>query len=79
MLERAVRQFGLSARAHDRILKLARSRADLEGHERIEDMDMHLAIDCRQMDRRGWLHTNLQGGSPSRQDAPAPWHRPEDS
>ncbi|WNG15009.1 YifB family Mg chelatase-like AAA ATPase [Cystobacter fuscus] len=79
MLERAVRQFGLSARAHDRILKLARSRADLEGHERIEDMDMHLAIDCRQMDRRGWLHTNLQGGPPSHQEFPGPWPRPEDS
>jgi magnesium chelatase family protein len=64
MLERAVRQFGLSARAHDRILKLALSRADLEGHARIEDMDMNLAIDCRQMDRRGWLHTNTQGGPP---------------
>ena len=64
MLERAVRQFGLSARAHDRILKLALSHADLEGHARIEDLDMHLAIDCRQLDRRGWLHSNLQGGAP---------------
>ena len=36
-LEKAMRSYGLSARAHDRILKLARSRADLEGHERIED------------------------------------------
>ncbi|HEX8823321.1 MAG TPA: YifB family Mg chelatase-like AAA ATPase [Archangium sp.] len=62
MLEKAVHTFGLSARAHDRILKLARSRADLEGHERIEDVDVQLAIDCRQMDRRGWLHTNTHGG-----------------
>ncbi|HEX8441546.1 YifB family Mg chelatase-like AAA ATPase [Archangium sp.] len=69
MLERAVLQYGLSARAHDRILKLALSRADLEGHDRIEDVDIHLAIDCRQMDRRGWLHTNTQGGPPARQDA----------
>ncbi|WP_434387904.1 YifB family Mg chelatase-like AAA ATPase [Melittangium boletus] len=64
MLERAVRRFGLSARAHDRILKLALTRADLEGHARIEDIDMALAIDCRQMDRRGWLHVNTQGGPP---------------
>jgi magnesium chelatase family protein len=69
MLERAVRHFGLSARAHDRILKLALSRADLEGHDRIEDADMHLAIDCRQMDRRGWLHANTHGGLPPPQDA----------
>jgi magnesium chelatase family protein len=61
MLERAVSQHGLSARAHDRILKLALSRADLEGHARIEDVDMQLAIDCRIIDRRGWLHANTHG------------------
>lgn len=63
MLERAVRHHGLSARAHDRILKLALTRADLEGHARIEDVDMQLAIDCRIIDRRGWLHANTQGTS----------------
>ena len=77
MLERAVRHFGLSARAHDRILKLALSRADLEGHDRIEDADMHLAIDCRQMDRRGWLHSNTHGGPPPPQDAFSRLLRPE--
>jgi magnesium chelatase family protein len=66
MLEKAVATYGLSARAHDRILKLARSRADLEGHERLEDLDVALAIDCRQMDRRGWLDTNTTGGPPLR-------------
>lgn len=68
-LAKAVLQFGLSARAHDRILKLARSRADLEGHERIEDVDMNLAIGCRQIDRRNWLHANTQGGPPFRQES----------
>ncbi|QRK08909.1 YifB family Mg chelatase-like AAA ATPase [Archangium violaceum] len=68
-LEKAVLQFGLSARAHDRILKLALSRADLEGHDRIEEVDMNLAIGCRQLDRRGWLNTNTHGGPPGRQDA----------
>jgi magnesium chelatase family protein len=58
MLGTAVRQFGLSARAHDRIMKLALTRADLEGHERIEEEDMALAIDCRVMDRKGWLSAN---------------------
>ncbi|MGZ3457936.1 MAG: YifB family Mg chelatase-like AAA ATPase [Archangium sp.] len=77
MLEKAVHQYGLSARAHDRILKLALSRADLEGHDRIEDMDMHLAIDCRQMDRRGWLHTNTQGGLPPQQEAVHRLRQPE--
>lgn len=61
MLERAVVQHGLSARAHDRILKLALTRADLEGHARIEDSDVRLGIDCRIIDRRGWLHVNTHG------------------
>jgi magnesium chelatase family protein len=55
MLELAVKRHALSARAHDRILKLARTRADLEGHDRIELEDMQLAIDCRMIDRKGWL------------------------
>jgi magnesium chelatase family protein len=63
MLERAVHQHGLSARAHDRILKLALTRADLEGHARIDDEDLKLAIDCRIIDRRGWLHANTHGTS----------------
>jgi magnesium chelatase family protein len=63
MLELAVHSHGLSARAHDRILKLALTRADLEGHARIEDADLQLAIDCRMIDRRGWLHANIHGTS----------------
>ncbi|ADO70050.1 YifB family Mg chelatase-like AAA ATPase [Stigmatella aurantiaca] len=69
MLELAVRHHGLSARAHDRILKLALTRADLEGHARIEDVDIQLAIDCRILDRRGWLHANTHGALPGRPDA----------
>ncbi len=46
---------GSSARAHDRILKLARTRADLEGHARIEDADVAFAIDCRKLDRHDWV------------------------
>src|SRR5258707_13903854 len=55
MLELAMHRHGLSARAHDRILKLARTLAALESHEQIEDVDMQLAIDCRMVDRRGWF------------------------
>lgn len=75
MLERAVHQYGLSARAHDRILKLALTRADLEGHARIDDEDLKLAIDCRIIDRRGWLHANTHGTS--RPDAFSGLLRPE--
>ncbi len=55
LLELSVRQFGLSARAHDRIIKMARSRADLEAHELITDEDMQFAVGCRVLDRVGWL------------------------
>ncbi|MFY0564876.1 YifB family Mg chelatase-like AAA ATPase [Archangium lansingense] len=76
-LERAMEQYGLSARAHDRILKLARTRADLEGREHIADADVRLAIDCRQIDRRSWLHTNTLGGPPPWQGAVNPPPRPQ--
>ncbi|RKH54562.1 YifB family Mg chelatase-like AAA ATPase [Corallococcus llansteffanensis] len=80
MLELAVRHHGLSARAHDRILKLALTRADLEGHGRIEDVDMQLAVDCRMLDRRGWLHANTQGlAGASRPPAPSWRADPVDS
>jgi magnesium chelatase family protein len=55
ILELAVKKHALSARAHDRILKLARTRADLEDHARIEQADMALAVDCRMIDRKTWL------------------------
>jgi len=54
-LIQAVERFGLSARAHDRILKLARTRADLERHESISDEDLGFAIGCRMLDRRDYL------------------------
>jgi magnesium chelatase family protein len=77
-LETAVRSHGLSARAHDRILKLALSRADLEGHARIQDDDMHIAINCRIIDRRGWLLANTHGGPLGRKDAFSRLLPPED-
>jgi len=64
MLRIAMDRYGLSARAHDRILKLARTRADLEGHEQIQDVDLQLAVDLRVMDRREWLQNLLAGHPP---------------
>jgi magnesium chelatase family protein len=61
ILRIAMDRFGLSARAHDRILKLARTRADLEGHENIEDRDVQIAVDFRVMDRRDWLLSLVDG------------------
>ncbi len=64
LLSRAVRDHGLSARAHDRILKLARTRADLEEREHIDESDLCLAIDCRMMDRKSWAWSMSGGGNP---------------
>ncbi|XHF25333.1 YifB family Mg chelatase-like AAA ATPase [Corallococcus exercitus] len=77
-LKNAVQQHGLSARAHDRILKLALTRADLEDHGRIEDVDLRLAVDCRMLDRRGWLHTNTQGAATSPLPSPVR-HQPSEN
>jgi magnesium chelatase family protein len=61
MLRLAMDRYGLSARAHDRILKLARTRADITDHADIEDADVRLAVDFRVMDRKDWLMGLLDG------------------
>ncbi|MBN2124450.1 MAG: ATP-binding protein, partial [Deltaproteobacteria bacterium] len=52
LLERAMEKFGLSARAHARILKIARTIADLEGAGDIRTRHVAEAIQYRTLDRK---------------------------
>lgn len=54
LLRTAMTRLNLSARAYDRILKVARTIADLEGCERVMPHHLGEAISYRSLDRESW-------------------------
>ena len=55
LLRHSVEELGLSARAHDKILRVSRTIADVAGDDKINEMHLAEAIGYRSLDRDLWV------------------------
>jgi magnesium chelatase family protein len=54
LLRNSINELGLSARAHDKVLRVARTIADLDGAESIRPEHLNEAVNYRMLDRKLW-------------------------
>ena len=54
LIKNAMDKLGLSARAYDRILKVARTIADMDNEDRVQAHHLSEAIHYRSLDRETW-------------------------
>ncbi len=55
LLKQAITEMGFSARCYDKILKISRTIADLEGKPKIEPNHVSESIQLRSLDKTGWM------------------------
>jgi len=54
LLKETMNDLGLSARAHDKVIRVARTIADLDGEENIQVVHLQEAVNYRLLDRNLW-------------------------
>jgi len=74
-LEHSMGEMNFSARAHDRILKVARTLADLGGLDKISADNVLEAVQYRTLDRKLWVEYQMtQRGGIMQRTTPEPFH-----